>query len=352
MNLDRVPAPLADLARRLGLRRGLVRRLFPPGPRWIDWPEHPAGAPPITVIRHGLIVRPDMLPGDDGASINCPSLIKVPDWVPNPLGRYYLYFGCHDPRSANYIRLAYADVITGPYTIHPPGALRSADISFLRTAPGARTRGVMAPDAVVDAGKRWIVLYFSAQPPRPDAERLVFAAVSEDGLHFRLTGAEGFGEAYSRVFAHDGWHYAIFASRNQRVWRSRDGLSGFERGPQILYREDGERPYARHVAVQKAGDTLRVFYTRKRDAPERILLGTIDLRKPWRKWVVTGGRLVLRPELPWEGSEEPLEPSDDGPAKNPSNALRDPAICEDEGRTWLAYAVAGESGIAIAEVRF
>jgi hypothetical protein len=32
--------------------------------------------------------------------------------------------------------------------------------------------------------------------------------------------------------------------------------------------------------------------------------------------------------------------------------LRDPAIYEENGRTFLLYAVAGESGIAIAEVRF
>jgi hypothetical protein len=32
------------------------------------------------------------------------------------------------------------------------------------------------------------------------------------------------------------------------------------------------------------------------------------------------------------------------------NQLRDPAIFEEDGRTYLLYAVAGESGIAIAEI--
>jgi len=32
------------------------------------------------------------------------------------------------------------------------------------------------------------------------------------------------------------------------------------------------------------------------------------------------------------------------------NQLRDPAIFEENGRVYLLYAVAGESGIAIAEV--
>jgi hypothetical protein len=32
------------------------------------------------------------------------------------------------------------------------------------------------------------------------------------------------------------------------------------------------------------------------------------------------------------------------------NQLRDPAIFEEDGRVYLLYAVAGESGIAIAEI--
>ena len=30
-----------------------------------------------------------------GGNIQGPSLIKVPDWVENPLGNYYLYFADH-----------------------------------------------------------------------------------------------------------------------------------------------------------------------------------------------------------------------------------------------------------------
>jgi hypothetical protein len=43
------------------------------------------------IRRLGPIITPDMLPGDDGANINGPSLIKVPPWIHSPLGRYYLY---------------------------------------------------------------------------------------------------------------------------------------------------------------------------------------------------------------------------------------------------------------------
>ncbi|TGP23371.1 hypothetical protein, partial [Mesorhizobium sp. M1D.F.Ca.ET.234.01.1.1] len=56
--------------------------------------------------RHGPIITPGMLPGDDGANINGPSLIRVPDWLPGRLGAYYLYFAHH---TGTYIRLAFAD---------------------------------------------------------------------------------------------------------------------------------------------------------------------------------------------------------------------------------------------------
>ena len=62
-----------------------------------------------------------------GANIQGPSLIRVPDWVENPLGRYYLYFADH---KGTYIRLAYADRLSGPWQIYRPGALDVADSLF------------------------------------------------------------------------------------------------------------------------------------------------------------------------------------------------------------------------------
>lgn len=46
----------------------------------------------------------------------------------------------------------------------------------------------------------------------------------------------------------------------------------------------------------------------------------------------------------------PLKPSVRGAARSPVRELRDPAIFVEAGRTYLLYSVAGESGIAIAEV--
>ena len=46
-----------------------------------------------------------------GVNIQGPSLIRVPDWIENPLGRYYLYFADH---KGKYIRPAYANDLLGP----------------------------------------------------------------------------------------------------------------------------------------------------------------------------------------------------------------------------------------------
>ncbi len=59
------------------------------------------------------IVMPDSHPSI-GKNIQGPSLIRVPDWIPDALGRYYLYFADH---KGSYIRLAYADDLHGPWNI-------------------------------------------------------------------------------------------------------------------------------------------------------------------------------------------------------------------------------------------
>ena len=108
----------------------------------------------------------------------------------------------------------------------------------------------------------------------------------------------------------------------------------------------------RHAALLKRGETLFVFWTQVGHVPERILLSTIDISGDWANWFETPGVEVLRPEFNWEGADAPLEPSVRSTAYGDVNQLRDPAIIEDadSGRIYLLYAVAGENGIAIAEV--
>src|SRR5438309_4666688 len=78
----------------------------------------------VTRLGDGPILKPEMMPQDDGEwsnNLNFPSVIRVPAWVEHPLGKYYCYFSAHH---GTYIRLAYADRVEGPWKVHAPGALR------------------------------------------------------------------------------------------------------------------------------------------------------------------------------------------------------------------------------------
>jgi hypothetical protein len=317
-----------------------------------------------------LIDAPIITPGAHpsiGHNIQGPSLIRVPDWVTAPLGRYYLFFADH---KGAYIRLAYADGLAGPWTVHPPGSLQLAQSCFpseppeppsgavehiraLAKQPGhvlsklphdpveeLTTPHIASPDVHVDHANRRIVMYYHGLDGF--ARQVTRVATSPDGMHFEAR-PEILGKTYLRAFPHDGCTHAM-ATPGQ-FYRSKDGLTAFEEGP-LLFNEN-----MRHAALLKREGTLYVFWTQVGDAPERILLSTIDLSPPWEAWTESDPVEVLRPERPWEGADAPLEPSLRSVAYGHVNQLRDPAVFEEDGRTFLLYAVAGESGIAIAEVK-
>ena len=288
-------------------------------------------------LKGNPIIHPGMpgLEGSDGANINGPSLLRAPAWVAKPLGRYYLYFAHH---TGKYIRLAFADALTGPWRIYPGGVLSLDD------APGGSH--IASPDVHVDSDPRRVRMYFH-QPARagsPSEGQVSYVALSEDGLHFRAR-PEVLGEFYFRVFHFDGWYYALAKHGNTDgiIYRSRDGLSGFEPGPRFL-------PGVRHTAVWIERATLYVVYSIAGDAPESLKLATIDLAGDWKQWEVSDSQLLLKPEMDWEGANLPVKASKYGPAHGAVNALRDPCVFEEGDERYLLYSVAGEQGIAIARI--
>jgi len=299
-----------------------------------------------------------------GHNIQGPSLIRVPDWVANPLGRYYLYFADH---KGSFIRLAHADALHGPWTVHRPGTLHLAESCFpsedlevddemyetFRSAVETQLGDQMpnelredlvvahiaSPDVHVDDKRREIVMYFHGL--EAVGHQVTRRATSVDGLHFAAQ-PDVLGPSYFRCFRHDGWWYCL--AMPGRFLRSRDGRTAFESGPTLFC------PSMRHSAVRLIGDVLEVFWTRVGDAPERILRSTVELGRDWHTWSASESVEVLRPERPWEGVHEPLTPSRRGAITVAANQLRDPCVFEEEGRMFLLYAVAGESGIGIAEL--
>ena len=277
------------------------------------------------------IIRPHM-DGQMGGNVNGPSLVEMPDWVADRLGRYYLYFAHHD---GQYIRLAYADDLTGPWRMHEAGVMPIADSRF--------AGHIASPDVHIDNEARHVRMYFHGSEKRtgqglPQHTRV---ALSDDGLHF-VEREEILGRAYMRTIRHGGWHYAM--AMPGIIYRSRDGLSDFETGP---------TPFAlnmRHAALLAREQRLLVFFTQIGDEPERILLSSIDLATDWQSWRPSPPIVVLEPERDYEGGNLELRPSARGMAAEPVRQLRDPAVFETNDGLYLLYAVAGEHGIAIARL--
>jgi hypothetical protein len=299
----------------------------------------------VTRLGNGPIITPAM-DARMGGNIQGPSLIKVPDWVEDPLGAYYLYFADHRGR---YIRMAYADAVTGPWTVHSLGTMKLEDSYFPVTCPpcshvpsrdAALYAHIASPDVHVREDLQQIVMYMHG---RDVGRQLTRLAVSKDGIHFE-GNPEVLGRPYFRVIDHGGYHYAM--SMPGYLYRSRDGFSNFEEGPRFFTND------MRHSALLIRDGLLYVFYSRRGDAPERILLSTIDIAGDWLNWQASEPIEILRPETDWEGANLPIEGSLGGHIDARVNQLRDPTIYEEDGETYLLYSVAGESGIAIARVKF
>ena len=284
------------------------------------------------------IIRPEMLPGSDGDNINGPSLIYAPDWLDDPLGHYYLYFAHH---GGQYIRLAIADDLAGPWRIYEPGTLR------LEQTPCKRH--VASPDLHVDDQRRELRMYYHGCQYAEDGKtvrQFTYVATSRDGVNF-TSRLEVLGDFYFRVFQWQGAHYCC--CKAGQFMRSPDGLVPFERGPKLL-QASAKNIIPRHMAIQIRRSRLRVFYSRIGDCPERILLSEIDISGDWTKWQSSEPTTILLPELGYEGVAAPHLPSSSGKVTEPAYQLRDPAIYEEDGRSYLLYSVAGESAIAIAEL--
>ncbi|MEC8950950.1 MAG: hypothetical protein VYC30_08205 [Pseudomonadota bacterium] len=318
----------------------------------------------VTRLLDKPVIGPDIHPSI-GVNIQGPSLIRIPNWVENPLGKYYLYFADH---KGLYIRLAYADNLTGPWQVHEPGSLRIEDSYFTPTRPeiseealaemieGRRASGsrtshdlafeltqphIASPDVHVNEDSQQIIMYYHGlEGPGFQHSRV---ATSNDGINF-TAGSENIGRTYMRAFKYEQRTYAL--AMPGQFYRSENGFTNFEEGPRLFV------PNMRHSAVVVRDNYLYVFWTRVGDAPESIMLSTIDLRPDWTKWQVSEERVVLRPERNWEGADAPVEPSVRSTAYGHVNQLRDPTLYIEDDVVYMLYAVAGESGIALARVDF
>ena len=318
-------------------------------------------------------------------NINGPCMIKVPEWIENPLGRYYLYFAHH---KGDYIKLSYADKPEGPWTLYPDGALHLKDSKFTQIKSGKKAsetirslwknwsqtefwtllqvglaareasktlarKGekvsgeskphIASPELWVDEDNKKIRMYFHGL--MEDGIQATRVAISSDGLNFKVR-PEVVCAPYLRVFKHKGDFYGL--AMPGLLYRSKNGLTDFQIRPKPVAGID-----MRHTALLHQNDKLYVFWTRVGDTPERIMCSSMDIgADDWDDWVLTEPVDMLRPEKSWEGGDLPLEPSIRTEITVPARQLRDPDVFVDGNKIYLLYAVAGENGIAIAEMNF
>jgi hypothetical protein len=332
----------------------------------------------------------------DGANIDGPSIIRVPDWIspsnrPAATANYYLYFANHE---GTYIRMAWAAELEGPWTLFNVGKNNTESVgqgvldlnlggnNTISIGNGIVIKShVASPDVHVDDINQQIVMYFHCRVDvngtKLNQKSLV--ATSADGLNFNMPVEGGqpghgimpviLGESYFRVFSYAGGLYALSGGGN--VYQAPNATepwsppAGFDFRNELWTRFGSQSPFqrdldsaglrrlaVRHTAVRVVGDTLEVFYTRKGDAPERVFYSTIDLSvgSP-AKWDPTYPPVeILRPEEIWEGVNDPLTASIDGMAPENVNQLRDPALYEENGQLYLFYTGRGEDAIGLVRL--
>ncbi len=238
----------------------------------------------MSVKAERLLDTPIIYPHMDdrmGGNINGPSIIRVPDWVINPLGRYYLYFADHMGR---YIRMAYADAVLGPWTMYVPGVFDVAHSLFVPTDPpeppiaerpewaigleGSYLYAhIASPDVHVDDQNTQIRMYYHGLLPNGDQQTRI--AYSDDGLAF-TPRSPLLGPPYFRAFIYESHVYVI--SWAGVFLRSSSWDGPFEVGPALpnIKIPDQPKRAIRHAEAYIKGEFLHIFYSCIDDCPERI----------------------------------------------------------------------------------
>ena len=84
----------------------------------------------MQVLAKRLLTRPlidSRMEAHLEGNVNGPSLIKMPAWLKSRKAKYHLYFSHH---CGDHIRLAFANKLTGPWTVYVGGVLRSIRYPF------------------------------------------------------------------------------------------------------------------------------------------------------------------------------------------------------------------------------
>jgi len=283
----------------------------------------------FTTRRINPIITQNMMNGG-GDNINGPSLIKVPEWIKNPLGKYYLYFAHHQGK---YIRLAYSDNLEGSYKIYEPGTLKLEETSC--------DNHIASPDVHIDDKNKRIIMYYHGDVVEGQK---TFISFSKNGLDF-TSNSRILGKFYFRVFRYEDKFYAIAKNGNIDgvIYESNEWDGEFKPMFNLI-------PNIRHSAVYVRNDNLYLFYSVIGEAPESIYVCKINMKI----WKVIYNEMVIKPLKDYEGVNESVIPSMPGSSTlrygKPANELRDPYVYEEDSNLYLFYSLAGECGIGLTKL--
>jgi len=291
------------------------------------------------------------------SNINGPSVIRVPEWVTDPLGKYYLYFAHHKGTS---IRLAYADQTMGPWFIYPMPVLTVEQSLFVTNDLDPNSRNdwvngpdylyahIASPDVHVDQHAKQILMFFHGL--LPDGDQQTRLALSKNGRSFSAAPPL-LGPSYLRAFQWRGRWYATHLWGEMGIFETLSTTPKIFPHTTLPYQITGA-PHAkiRHGHICRVVEHMHFVFSRIGDAPECILHCPIELSDNPQDWRFGPVSTLLSPNEAWEGFGKVPVKSAEGSARGWIPELRDPCLFYDEGRLWLLYSGGGERGIGVAEM--
>jgi hypothetical protein len=130
-----------------------------------------------------LIIIPKKLHREND-NINGPTVIKVPKWINDPLGKYYMYFAHH---RGSHIKLAYSNNLLGTWNIYQKGVLDINQINGIDH---------IASPEIYFKNNKIVMIYHSVYDKE---SQLSSSAISDDGINF-IPDQEKFALFYFRLF--------------------------------------------------------------------------------------------------------------------------------------------------------
>lgn len=338
----------------------------------------------------------------DGHNINSPMVIALPKWLAkkdrvSPKAKYYMYFAHH---AGTYIRMAWAERIEGPWTLHNVGQNVDLDKKgvlsmYSKTEDGycdtmrisnrvITTGHIASPFVVLDNENKKFILYFHGGRTCIDdsqkrlSPQRTFVATSNDGLDFAQDPFQPavLGQSYFLPFEHKGRWYAFsntgdfhIAPTEGSLWVAPDDMFPgdylWESGRCILdelFEKHSKKHnivvdpimMPRHVGIRIEGDKMYLLCSAKSDSPERLYFTTFDISNDdSNKWSATDLEIVMTAKTDWEGGNLEPQLSENGKANTMLNDVRDPFIFEDtDGKLYLFYVGGGERAIGVASIEF